>query len=127
MTKRTVKNHMWNGEVDPKNPTSEVYLYRCIAVSLGAWGAGDTPEEAAKNMRKAGGSIQRYIAYQTNSDKLTCEGSSLVVYPPEGGELEPGHAFDDINETRYVKGKGFATGRYNQVEWPDAKRKPAMA
>lgn len=127
MTKRTVANHTWNGQVDEKNPTSEVTLYKCIALCLGAWGAGDTPEQARKNMRSAGGTVGRYIAFEATSDKLTCEGASLVAYPPEGGSFEPGTAFDDVNETRYVKGKGFATGRYNQVEWPDAKRKPVMA
>jgi len=100
----------------------EVKLFPCVAICLGAWGAGDTPEAAKKNMIRAGGKPDRYIAFKAPTDKLTCEGSSLVAYPPLNGSFQHGEGFSDVEETRYAKGRRFATGAYGNVEWPDARK-----
>jgi hypothetical protein len=103
----------------------EVFVFKCVAICLGAWGGGDAPQDAVKQMVKAYGSrkaTERYIAFEAPTAKLRGDGGCLTAYPPTGGKFD-GTGFDDITETRYVRGIGFGTGPYGQVKWPERPAK----
>lgn len=114
----------WQGRERTDQPKQEVHLFRFVAMTLGAWGAGDTEAKAVGNMRKAyGGKIRDHIVYESPREDLRGEADSLCMYPPEGGFPEGHVPFEGVIERRYHRGKLVASGPYGQVEWPKTKKK----
>jgi hypothetical protein len=95
-----------------------------VAMALGAYGCGNTEEEAVKNMKKAyGRKADLYIVFQSSKQNIFAEGENLCMNPPEGGWKEDHIPFEGIIEKRYRKGKLVASGFYGQTGWPKKKGK----